>query len=420
MKLLTRWGIEQELRDMSIYMPGFRLSRFETGEPFGTHVWEDEFLAESGGEIRTVNYSAFRKLLKDTAVNYGVDVRTKCRVTAVESKQYTQPTVTLQSGETIRADVVLGADGMESLVRTTVVGPEKTPEWQGINAYNIFIPGDRIVGDPGLEELLNDRLLCGTFGNNRGYYSYAVPAAPSSEHKFDYVMNLWIREEVPQERWKAVDTKTVLEKMGEVEPRARKLVGLATVISSAPAVERESLEDWVHKEGRVLILGDAAHIFFPCSLQNLGVAVCDAATLGHLFQHLHHHRQIDQFLNAFEEIRPARIQYMKELEFSNLEFMTLENGPVQEQRDQALRERYKKGLNALDSDEQDALVGANVATRFEAMMQVFCYDAEEEADKWWVDWGSLQERASFSNINADFSVQVQQLATVETVNRESP
>ncbi|THH31814.1 hypothetical protein EUX98_g2409 [Antrodiella citrinella] len=118
--------------------------------------------------------------------------------------------------------------------------------------------------------------------------------------------------------------------------RKKKLVKLATMIAWTPAVERSSVDKWVHDDGRVLILSDAAHVFFPCSIQNLAVAVCDATTLDHLF------------LNAFQEIRPERIRSMHTLELSNIDFSLMPNGPAQEARDESLKERRDKELNALD------------------------------------------------------------------------
>lgn len=41
--------------------------------------------------------------------------------------------------------------------------------------------------------------------------------------------------------------------------RLQKLADLATVVSWSPALERPSLEDWVHPDGGLLIIGDAAH-----------------------------------------------------------------------------------------------------------------------------------------------------------------
>ena len=50
----------------------------------------------------------FQRILYEAAVKEDVDVRFGC---AVESIDERTPAVTLKSGETVRADIVIGADG---------------------------------------------------------------------------------------------------------------------------------------------------------------------------------------------------------------------------------------------------------------------------------------------------------------------
>jgi len=54
-----------------------------------------------------------------------------------------QPRVTLASGETITADVIVGADGVHSVVRKLIVG-EDTSALSGLHAWRGVIPTDRL------------------------------------------------------------------------------------------------------------------------------------------------------------------------------------------------------------------------------------------------------------------------------------
>ncbi|TCD71266.1 hypothetical protein EIP91_011745 [Steccherinum ochraceum] len=406
-KLLSRWGIRDELFVMSNEMPGMYLTKYDTDEDMGTHVWDQEFFKEIGGSIRTINYGALRKLLCKAVVDQGVS-----------------PLVTLESGETLRADVVLGADGQDSVVRKLLLQSEEIEEdvhkYLGRDVYSVFVPGESMLGDPDLEKLFQESLFHSVLGDGRAMYAYRIPPPPDSGRKVDdYALNMFLPGEEAGPRWEPIENSVLLDRMGNCWDRWRKLVQRATMIAKSPMTERPLLDVWVHEHGRVLVIGDAAHVFYPCSIQNTGVAVCDAATLAQLYQHLHHHRQINVFLNAFQDIRPARIKYMRALEFGNLNYQMMSYGPEQEQRDKALRERKRKGLNALESDseEEDAVMGTNITSRWESALSTFAFDAEEEADKWWADWGSLQERAAFSNINTHLSIEVQHVEqTIEAPN----
>lgn len=101
-------------------------------------------------------FGQFRKLLKETAVKDGVTFLAGTRITGLETRPYTQPAVILESGEKLKADVVIGADGMESLVRRTIVGQEERSTYLGNDVFNVIVPGDKIAADPALQDLLDE------------------------------------------------------------------------------------------------------------------------------------------------------------------------------------------------------------------------------------------------------------------------
>lgn len=47
-------------------------------------------------------------------------------------------------------------------------------------------------------------------------------------------------------------------------PRMRKCVDRATRITRTPVEDRPDIEDWVHDEGPLLLIGEAAH---PCPVR---------------------------------------------------------------------------------------------------------------------------------------------------------
>lgn len=87
----------------------------------------------------------------------------------------------------------------------------------------------------------------------------------------------------------------------------------------------------------------------------------DAAVLAKLFSHLQSYDQISEFLYAFQDLRRPR------------RAMVLAVGA-------ASFEMY----DDKDSDESPEQTEIRV---------VFGYDAENEADNWWVTWGLLRQRS---------------------------
>jgi 2-polyprenyl-6-methoxyphenol hydroxylase-like FAD-dependent oxidoreductase len=62
-----------------------------------------------------------RRLLHDTALSYGATIRRNTTVVAIDPEEHS---VTLSSGQILRADVVIGADGEASIAREQLLEEE--------------------------------------------------------------------------------------------------------------------------------------------------------------------------------------------------------------------------------------------------------------------------------------------------------
>jgi salicylate hydroxylase len=117
------------------------------------------------------------------------------------------------------------------------------------------------------------------------------------------------------------------------------------------------------------------------------MAVEDSAVLAKLFSHLLSEDQIESFLWAFQELRYDRVCQMLHSETRNIASMTLPPGDIQRVRDQCMRDKHRSGGNVLEGE------GGNISEQWEEIKATFGYDAEDEADNWWVNWGLLREQS---------------------------
>jgi salicylate hydroxylase len=118
------------------------------------------------------------------------------------------------------------------------------------------------------------------------------------------------------------------------------------------------------------------------------MTVEDGAVLAKLFSHLRSEDQIGNFLYAFQELRQPRCSMVLKKEIGDIAFMTMPPGEVQQYRDKIMRAKRDAGLDVLDAggDMEEAPQWAEIK-------EVFGYDAEDDADNWWMEWGVLRERA---------------------------
>jgi len=66
---------------------------------------------------------------------------------------------------------------------------------------------------------------------------------------------------------------------------------------------------------------------------------------------------------------------------------------MQAGRDMVFKAKDAAGLNVLEPSEADGTMD-----RWEEIKNVFGYDAEDDADNWWVQWGILAMHAKGYNV----------------------
>ena len=89
--------------------------------------------------------------------------------------------------------------------------------------------------------------------------------------------------------------------------------------------------------------------------------------------------------------------------------MCLPPGDYQHMRDSVMRAKRDAGKDVLDSGEKGVVGSAEWAE----IVDVFGYDAEDDAENWWVVWGLLRERAREDVDIAVCSMMPEQVQVVE-------
>lgn len=100
-----------------------------------------------------------------------MNLRLNSRVVSVDP---THPSVTLQTGEVVYADLIIGADGVKSTVREAVTGGPSKPTYTGDAAYRAVIPTDRMLPDPDLRALVDTPEFVTWMGPSRHIVGYSI------------------------------------------------------------------------------------------------------------------------------------------------------------------------------------------------------------------------------------------------------
>ena len=175
-------------------------------------------------------------------------------------------TMRFTNGETATADVAIGADGVHSVVRETMHGPEQ-PAFTGRVAYRTVFPTRLLNGldvDACVKWWGPDRHIVSYFTNPRRDELYFVTSTPEP----DFAV----------ESWSAKGDLGVLRAAYDTfHPQVRAILAACPDVHKWALVVREPLSHWV--DGHVALLGDSCHPMTPYMAQGASTSIEDAAVL---------------------------------------------------------------------------------------------------------------------------------------------
>ena len=172
-------------------------------------------------------------------------------------------------GTRVRADAVIGADGVHSRVRELLLGPDR-PIHKGRIAYRAVFPAALMGG----REILPSRTKW--WGEDRHIVIYYTTITRSEVYFVTSVPEP--AEWMTQESWSAKGDVRELRKAYEgFHQEVRMVLDACPDCHKWAILEREPLPRW--SVGRVVLLGDACHPMTPYMAQGAATSIEDAAVL---------------------------------------------------------------------------------------------------------------------------------------------
>jgi salicylate hydroxylase len=226
-------------------------------------------------------------------------------------------------GSTVGADIVIGADGMHSVVRDAIAGSSR-PQDSGLCAFRALVPAEHA---PAVARRPAQTVWLGP-GRHLVHYPIRgrrmvnlVAFAPAGEHI--------------KESWSA--RATVQEFLAEFagwDSQVTDLIRAAEAPGRWALLDRAPLRSW--STGTATLLGDAAHPMFPFYAQGAAQAIEDAAALAVCLAA--EHGQPEQALKRYESVRIERTARIQQLSHARVESNHFPDGPRQQARDAHLAE----------------------------------------------------------------------------------
>lgn len=246
--------------------------------------------SDSSGRYRTLGLHR-ADLVGVLAEALGADrVRTGHRLSSFEQVG-DEVALRFENGSEARADLLVGADGIHSLVRSAVTEPS-APTASGSIAYRGVVDMNAIEGwTPGVGQLwMGEGKHFLTYPVRRGELLNYVGFVPSNERL--------------KESWSAVgDVDSLRADFAGWDPRVQQVLSAVEKTFWWGLYDREPLPRWTR--GRVTLIGDAAHAMLPHLGQGANQAIEDGVVLAALLRGVDA-SGVQQALEDYEHIRRER------------------------------------------------------------------------------------------------------------------
>ena len=259
-------GVGDAARKMAVYIDALRLMDAMSGEEITKIPLDDPFRARFGNPYAVVHrgdlYSVF---LNAAMASDLIDLRASTEVIGYD-QDGSSVTARLKSGETLTGAALVGADGLWSKIRAQMVGD--TARVTGHTTYRSVIPTEQMPEDL--------RWNAATLW--AGPKCHIVHYPLSGWKTFNLVVTY--HNDAPEPvAGQPVSHEEVMLGFQHVHPRAQKIIAHGTDWKKWVLCDRDPILNW--RDGRVVLLGDAAHPTLQYMAQGACMAMEDAVCLSH-------------------------------------------------------------------------------------------------------------------------------------------
>jgi salicylate hydroxylase len=288
-------GIGDEARAMAVFIDKLRLMDAMSGEEI-THIPLDKRFRERFGNPYAVVHRGdlHGVFLRACREHERIELRTGSEVVSYRQDGHSV-SVEVASGESYSGAALIAADGLWSNIRRQLVG-DGAPRVSGHSTYRSVIP----------TELMPEDLRWNAATLWAGPKCHIVHYPLSGWKVFNLVVTYHNHAPAPVAGM-AVTEEEVMRGFAHVHPRAQDIIRHGSNWKLWVLCDRDPVENWV--DGRVALLGDAAHPMMQYFAQGACMAMEDGVCLAQ--QMADHSGDVENALEAYRArrvLRTARVQ----------------------------------------------------------------------------------------------------------------
>ena len=300
-KALQAIGLGDKIAAVGNTSPGIYTRNMQTGE-----FLEFNDRHKSAARYGAPYYTFHRADLLD-ALASGLDqgaIHPGHRLTGLEERS-DRIVLAFANGARVEAEVVIGADGVRSVIRQALYGDDN-PTYTGQMVWRALLNGGEVP-----EEVIEPTGHIQWVGPGCHLLAYYIRGRKLVNIVTQEDTDKWV-----EEGWSTRgDPDEMRTSFPNPEPRLAKLLSLVTACSKWGLFTRPLTRNW--GRGRIQLVGDAAHAMLP----NAGQGACQAFEDAYILARwLEARRDPAEAFANFRRVRIPRVHGVQRLSFSNARF----------------------------------------------------------------------------------------------------
>jgi salicylate hydroxylase len=247
-RLLVKWGVSEVIGDNLVEFEELNMRRRD-----GTRVGYTRMIPDVRRNPGCPWWLVHRMHLHEGLVKVtrkaGAELVIDARVVDIDWTSSKKVSVTTETGQKYTFDLLVGADGVKSVVRRKILPHVKPAPLTGNCAYRAIVPYSKIRADPELKELV-EKLTMEVWMSDKSYIiSYPISAGK------DFNMVLSHHRSTLVEDVEEVDINEFRETYKDYDPRIKKIVDMIPSVKRWPLLVTGPLNTWSSPEKNVVLMG---------------------------------------------------------------------------------------------------------------------------------------------------------------------
>ncbi|EXJ58578.1 hypothetical protein A1O7_06005 [Cladophialophora yegresii CBS 114405] len=333
-RLLSNWGLKEHFEAVATRPDFLEIRRYADNELLGLIPSNVKRYSERvrGSPHWLVHRVDYQRILADAAIANGVKIRFGQKVANIDIENVK---IMLADGSTVRADLIIGADGIHSRVRRSIPAlteyvPRKTENF----CYRALIPRENMMHNAATRSLIDIRNQQAWAGQDTHIVAYPI----ANGKLYNMVMMVPNQGEAPLAKYNEPGDVVEMRKVfKDYNDTVKAVLDAVDSCAKWTIAELPPLPTWSSENGRVVLVGDACHAMSPHAASGATASLEDAEILGLCLATWQNVEDLPRASTEYEHLRKPRCERVQEISRENGTTFSMPDGPAQRARDQAFR-----------------------------------------------------------------------------------